>query len=157
MNNDNLVKIGFHVEDSLLGSHTETMFAEKLSENEYEIRNIPFGVFGVSWGDIVSATPAPDGLLMYDKTIKFSGHSTFRFKVFEDEKGDYTNSVIKRINALGCGTETSGVVENFVTIDVPSEVDPNMIGNLLAEEVKKNKDKFDFEEASVPSSYKSNK
>jgi hypothetical protein len=152
------VKIGFEIEDSSIGSSiasTETVWAKKVSDNQYEIRNIPFDAYGVSWGDIVSVKSAPDGLLMYDKILEHRGHSTFRFKVFEDKGSVYTTALIKKINNLGCGTETSGVIDNFAAIDVPPEVRPETVGDLLAEEARQ--EKLDFEEASIPNTYKSRK
>jgi hypothetical protein len=54
----------------------ESIWAEPVGDNKYKIANIPFFVSGLSYGDIVTATPVEDGLLAFDDIIEHSMHST---------------------------------------------------------------------------------
>src|SRR5262245_3626053 len=55
----------------------ETLWAQRVGDNEYEIDNIPFYVRGVSAGDIVSVSEK-EGALVFQSVLKDSGHSTIR-------------------------------------------------------------------------------
>jgi hypothetical protein len=142
-------------EDGYPDFATERMWAVKLPDNEFRIMNSPFYAYGISWGDIVEAKEVSEDVYEFIKVKKRGGWSTFRFVAEKDVSNGYLDNVIAALNSLGCGTETSGTAQNFVTISAPPDTDPGKVGDLLAEEMRKGL--IDFEEASIPNNYVSRK
>lgn len=51
---EDLSKVTFELEESDWHNHaTETMWAAKVADNVYSLRNVPFYVYGVSYGDAI--------------------------------------------------------------------------------------------------------
>jgi len=51
-----LVKVAFQLEpEACHGSGTETLWAERVDERRFRLRNVPFFVFGVAAGDVIFA------------------------------------------------------------------------------------------------------
>jgi len=63
-NAENLVKVFFDLsgdtEHEWHGSQAELVWAKPVGDGKFEILNSPFHAYGVSFEDIVSATPDPD-------------------------------------------------------------------------------------------------
>ncbi len=73
-----MVKITFALpEDNLLGSGSETLWAERIDDGKFKIANVPFLAMGVNWGDVVLAK-AEEGRLVFSEILIRGGHSTFR-------------------------------------------------------------------------------
>lgn len=116
----NLVKILFEYEQSLQAASTESMWATPTPDG-YQIDNIPFYAREVALGDVVSARPASDGALIFDRLVRPSGHSTVRLW-FAAEHQDQVQGVRDHLRTLGCASELSDL-PRLVAVDVPPEID----------------------------------
>lgn len=138
-----LTKITFPVDPKATsGPVTETLWAEVLGGGRYRLDNSPFYVYGVSYGDVVSAK-GKDGLLFTDVAER-GGHSTYRIFLSERMKNQKARKqLLKPLNSLGCTYEGTG--GRLVTIDVPPQADIDKVYDLLekgeAEKI------WEFEEA----------
>lgn len=93
----------------------------------FRLDNIPFYARGLAWGDIVSATPDPDGLLRYTGLVGASGHSTIRL-LFADVRA--VQGVRDELRAMGCDSELDLPV--LVAVDIPPDVPYPPIRDYLA-------------------------
>ena len=111
-----LVKVGIQTE-----GHVETLWAEPLGGGRYRLENSPFFAYGVSWLDVVEATPDSTGLAMMHRIVEKSGHRTIRVNFDRGAKVDpAAQLVLNGLNALGCTYE--GLSDRYVSIDVPAAV-----------------------------------
>src|SRR5262249_10856826 len=75
---EDLGKVMFELEKSDWHDHaTETMWAAKLADNVYSLRNVPFYVHGVSYSDAV-VTEKEKGKNLFRRVYERGGHSTYR-------------------------------------------------------------------------------
>ncbi len=74
---EELIKVLFELNEDWHGCSTETLWAEKVGEDQYRLDNTPFYVKGVSFGDIITAKEK-QGFLKYESVLKRGGHSTYR-------------------------------------------------------------------------------
>lgn len=95
----------------------EHLWVQVLGENEYLIDNSPFFVPGISVGDVVAAEREA-GLLVYDRLLRRSAHSTIRVILFDPA---LTDQVRLRLGDLGCATELSHI-PGLMAVDVPPDV-----------------------------------
>jgi hypothetical protein len=114
-------------EDGYPPSETETLWALVTEDGYYQLDNIPFFVRGIASGDVVAAHEE-DGMLVFDRIVRYSGHSTLRVVVF---KGTDVKSVRDELCSLGCETEGSHLPSLF-SVDVPPDVDLRAIQGFLA-------------------------
>ena len=128
-------------EDGYPPAGSERVWATR-NDNTFTIDNIPFFAQGVSLGDVVRANEV-NGELIYESTVSYSGHSTFRFIFFEQE---YLQQVRQELTAMGCSSEKSHL-ENLISVDVPPEVSMLEFREFLAKYVRE--EIIDFEEAAI--------
>lgn len=83
----------------------------------YRLDNIPFYARGFALGDLVSATPDPDGLLRCTGLVVASGHSTVRLWIAH---ADNVPSVRKTLRDMECNSELDHT--RLVAVDVPPNV-----------------------------------
>ena len=116
-----LVRVVFKLDKSDWHEHgTETMWAEPLGHDRYRLENIPFYVYGISYGDTVVAKMT-GGLLFFQNVSQNGGHSTYRIFLAQ---GITDNEFAKHWNALeslGCTYERA--TERLLAVDVPPEAD----------------------------------
>lgn len=114
--------------ESLLGSGTETMWAEDLGGDRYLLRNSPFYAFGVSFEDIVRGEFS-EGFIEFREVLERSGNSTFRLFLLNRRKLDAPDFVQAwaPLQALGCSFE-QGVV---LSVNVPPTTDIDAAWRLL--------------------------
>jgi hypothetical protein len=120
---------------------TESMWAEKLGDNLYALRNVPFYARGLSYDDRVQ-TEIRDELRQVVKVVDRGGHSTYRIFAAAGRHSPAVNTALERIHANGCGLEAAN--DKHVAIDIPPEVDVFSIYNLLDEAEKQGL--WEFEE-----------
>ena len=122
-NNFDRVKISFRLEKEENGfppATTETVWAKRISEDQYKIDNIPFYVRGISSGDIVSITNESGGLV-YDKLLTPSDNSTLRIIIMDkNEKEETESNLRKYFIKLGCVIE--GSQSGMFAVEVPVSV-----------------------------------
>jgi len=95
----------------------ESLWAQHLEDDLYEIRNAPFHAYGVNWGDIVRA-PADneDQIPEVREVVKASGNKTVR--VFFDSKLDQNEqgSILSSLQLLDLSWERCD--DHYVALDV---------------------------------------
>lgn len=133
-----LVKVIFDLSDDpeqrSHGSQAELVWAKPLGDGKFEILNSPFYASGVSFEDIVSATPDPDDgdwLFRFDKVTKSSGSTTVRIIFSKANWQDSESGLIKSLNDLGCFYEGSTEHDRLVALDIPEEADYAKVKRLL--------------------------
>lgn len=137
-NNFERFKINFRLKQDEHGyppTTTETIWAKKRSEKEYEIDNIPFYVRGISSGDIVSATNE-GGELVFDKLVSPSDNSTLRVIIMDKNRKEETGSNLRKyLIELGC--EIEGNQPGMFAVEVPKSVNlKSVIAYLVKGEAK---------------------
>jgi Domain of unknown function (DUF4265) len=143
--------------DGYPDASAERLWAKKIAPNQFQIQNIPFYIKGVSLKDIVEARNVSEDVYEFVKILKYSGHSTFRIFISGDvtDNDKVLQATVQRLNSMGCKTEGLNKDSTLTAIDVPPKTDINKIGQFLRDQYKLGL--LDFEEASVPDDYISQK
>jgi len=110
-----MVKVRFQLPS---GYETETVWADRVSPDQFRIENSPFFMNGVSFQDIVRAKEA-DGFFEFEEVVTRGGHSTYRIfmqgarTLQDDEFRHYWGP----ISALGATYENGN--GRYITVDIP--------------------------------------
>lgn len=131
MSSSHKVKVRFPLDPrEAEGFKTESLGAEKVGPDQYQIINSPFFAFGVSAGDIVAAQDL-DRILTFQKVVFRGGHSTYRIFLRDDRTIRDLDFLArwKAIAALGASYENAN--SRFVALDIPPEKDVAAIYKLL--------------------------
>lgn len=99
---------------------SESVWANPMSEEEYQIRNVPFYAMGVSHEDVVRADLEND-TLYFREVLRRGGHSTYRFFLVDGISEDQWKPYWQPLEAIGCSYE-QGTARLFA-VDVPSGTD----------------------------------
>lgn len=83
-------------------------------EEGYRIASVPFYVNEVAYGDIVCASPAPEGFLRYERVVERGGYSVYRLLLADDREAD---AVVDELVEMDCLVERDG---RFVALAVSS-------------------------------------
>src|SRR3954468_10899353 len=120
MNREGLVKIRILLPETDWHSYaSETLWTKPVGNNCYEIRNSPFFVDDLSYGDIIYAEIEDENdFPLFKFVTQRSGHSTYRIVLEEKSELKDFEYYINPLNELGCSTE--GFHERQFAIDVPS-------------------------------------
>ena len=118
---EKLSKVTFELEKSDWHEHaTETMWAARLADTVYSLRNVPFYVYGISYGDAV-VTQLLSGENLFCRVYERGGHSTYRiFLVGESSKQQFEEAW-EPLRKIGCLYERA--TDYLVAVDVPAETD----------------------------------
>lgn len=129
--NPALVKVIFELEPGAWhGSATETLWAERVDERRFRIRNVPFFVFGIAFEDVIFAN-AVEGIFKFEAVSIRGGHSTYRIIVKPDTSTESIQDKWKQLEQLGCTYEQgSGYLR---AIDVPPASDIHEVYKVLDE------------------------
>jgi hypothetical protein len=144
---DNLRKIRFLLDPKdWHGQASETLWAEPIARatlgSAFALSNTPFFVRGVSFMDIVRATPATGALeLEFAGAIEHSGHSTYMLLVSPVNGG--FDEWWAKLQSLGCTYEskrqrTSLGEKVLYAVDVPPSSDIYAVYHILKEGERKN-------------------
>ena len=104
-----LVKVGFR--DA--AGDVETLWAFDLGDGRYRLDSTPWFQYGVSYQDVVEASPEADGMLFFSRVVAKSGNCTVR--VHADD--GVSSELIERLVAIGCTYE--GASPKYIAFDVP--------------------------------------
>ena len=129
-----LTKIFFELDiDEWHGYGTESVWAERISDNRYRLCNTPFFAKGVSFEDIIFAKEEGE-VLVYKSTSIAAGHSTYRILMQTTlPESDFLDNWYP-LEEIGCSYESMNRGEKLLyAIDVPSKTDINGVYNLLEE------------------------
>jgi len=109
---------------------SETVWATPVGPDRYCLQATPFYAYGYSYLDVVEAKLPADGLPVVRRSIKESGHSTYRILLPEHVISTASFDEFWRpLEALGCTFEE--VSECYRSIDVPPEVESERCYQLL--------------------------
>lgn len=109
---------------------SETLWTKQVDINQYELRNSPFFVDDLSYGDIVYAEIEDENdFPIYKFVTQRSGNSTHRVVLEEKSTLKDFENYIKPLNELGCSTE--GFHERQFAVDVPNTTNISEAFNLL--------------------------
>jgi hypothetical protein len=137
-----LVKVVFRLESGAWhGSGTETLWAERVGERRFRLRNVPFFVFGVGVDDVISAREAGD-VLEFESVSIHAGHSTYRIIAGATIGPEQMNLRWQELEALGCTYEQGP--GRLRAVDVPPQADIHKVYVLL--EAGEREGIWDFEE-----------
>jgi hypothetical protein len=132
-----LVKLRFTIEEGI-----ETTWAELKGPGLYEVANVPYYVYDVSYGDLVSAEASDtERVYNFGRVHQRSGHSTYRLLQREAASRDQFQFGWKGLEALGCRYESTG---RLYAVDVPVAADIYRVYEYL--EAGEKKGLWDFEE-----------
>jgi Domain of unknown function (DUF4265) len=137
MKNETKIKLTYYDLEGNIA--IESVWAEREGEF-YRIKNSPFFAPNISYNDLVRVE-IDEGELYFDELIKPSGHSTIHIIIYEMSN---FNQIIMDIEKLNCSWEGSHL-DNYISVDVPSEVDYSKLKNYL--ENKSKEGKIGFKEA----------
>ncbi|MCG8920240.1 DUF4265 domain-containing protein [Actinokineospora sp. PR83] len=109
---------------------SELLWVEKTAVRaEFQVRNTPFYVKGIAWGDTIKARLDSERReIVFDGFVAESGHSTVRLVILDDEAWEAVEALLE---GRGCSWEvfSTGVLW---AVDVPPEVDyPSLRTDLL--------------------------
>jgi hypothetical protein len=99
------VKVAFQLDPGAWhGSGTETLWAERVGERQFRLRNVPFFVFGVGVDDVIFAREA-GGIFELESVSIHGGHSTYRIIAGATISSEQINSKWQELEELGCTYE----------------------------------------------------
>ena len=122
----------------------ETVWAERLEDGEFSLRNVPFYSYSLSFGDCFKCKEN-DGMLILDEITHRSGHSTYRVFLNEKITEDEFITEWKKFSTLKCSYERA--TQRLIAIDIPFDVNINDVYGLL--EKGESRGLWSFEEAHV--------
>ena len=139
------VIIYFHDLDDSISK--EIIWANKISDDIYEVDNIPFFSPNISYKDLIKVEK-DSGLLYFEELFKPSGHSTIQIVFFDKSKAE---GILKKLENFGCKWEG---FENklYYSVDIPPNMNYSKIKSFLDEAHKKGI--LDFKEACLSENHK---
>jgi len=117
------VKMVFFLgKDQWHGYETESVWAEKLSDNRCRIRNTPFYVKGVSFEDVVFFQEK-NGQLWFEATSIAAGHSTYRILLDASKLESGFKEYWRPLEELSCSYESADSGRTLLlAVDIPPSV-----------------------------------
>lgn len=139
---EKMVKITIPLpEDNLAGAATESVWAEPQADGTYRVRNVPFYAKGISYDDIVEATPK-EGVLAFERVVHHSGHSTYRIYASGGRTAPDVVALVETLKKMHCDIEPA--TDKLVGVDVLPEADIYRVYATLEEAERAGK--IDFQE-----------
>ena len=140
------VKVWLNLPEGWHGHGKEGLWCEEIGVDKYLLRNTPFYASGLSLNDEILANFNEQvNLIIFEKILKKSGHSTYRCMV-GPERSKALQKYIDKLNEMDCWYESAiiGELELFA-FDVPPHVDIELVYKVLDDGLKSGV--WDFEEA----------
>ena len=109
------------------GDQNELLWCKKLDDSKYQLKNLPFYAYDLSYDDVVVASVIKE-FLAAELVAERSGHSTYR--VFATN-ADMFFANWERFSKLGCTFEKA--TERLFAIDVPPQTDVHSVYQALEE------------------------
>ena len=121
---------------ALGGPHgeVETLWANIVGPDQYEIDNLPWYAYGISAGDVVEARPDGSGQLRVQRIVRKSGNRTIRIILALTPDRQYTfesQQVLAGLIERGCDFE--GANKILVAINIPPAIDLSAIASYLTD------------------------
>ena len=116
------VKVMFELEPSDWHDHaTESVWAIPLGDNKYQVQNVPFYAYDVSYDDTVIAEPNEEGQLIVQHVDQRGGHSTYRVILNPGTTDRDFERAWDKLEHLGSSYERA--TDRLIAVDVPPETD----------------------------------
>jgi hypothetical protein len=112
--------------------NVETLWADPVGPDLYQLDNLPFWAYSVSWRDVVEARLDADGILTLVRVVQKSGHRTVR--IILDPPADEapeSQAILDGVVALGASYE--GMNPGYLAINIPPDVALERIVDYLIE------------------------
>ena len=106
----------------------ETLWAEVLGAGRYCLANTPWYAYGISWRDVVEASPDADGQLQFLRVISKGGNRTVRIR----SEAPFTDEWLGKVEALGASYE--GANRCYIGVNIPAETELSVITSFLTAE-----------------------
>ena len=121
---------------ALEGPHgdVETLWANLVAPDHYEIDNLPWYAYRISAGDVVEARPDTSGQLRVQRIVRKSGNRTIRIILELTPDRQHTFESQRALAGLverGCDFE--GANKILVAINIPPAIDLSAIARYLAD------------------------
>lgn len=136
-----LEKVFFKLGDDWHGFSSESMWAEKISENQFKLRNVPYYAKNISLGDVV-AVQRTENQYFFNMVSKRSGHSTYRILINKEIDENLFKRYWEKLENIGCSYEQGK--NRLIAVDVPPETNIYEAYKLLEDGEKAGT--WDFEE-----------
>jgi len=131
INESNMVRIKIPLaEGNLAGAEAEWVWAQPLEDGTYEVKNVPFYAKGISCEDAVAAKPE-DGVLVFERVARHSGHSTYRIYANEGRTAPEVVALLGTLRDLHCDIEPA--TDKLVGVNVPPGADVYKVYETMAE------------------------
>ena len=118
---DGLIKITFMLEPSDWHTHaTESMWARPEGEDRLRLENIPFYVYGLSYGDVVRTVIEGEQRFFHDVYGR-GAHSTYRIFLTGETSEERFDEHWSTLRSLACTYERG--TDYLIAVDVPPEAD----------------------------------
>lgn len=109
---------------------TESVWAERLSENRFRILNSPFFVFGVSYEDVVEAEPEGE-IFRFVRVFQRSGRSTYRVILQGGRTIEGADFVERWRPFHECGCTYESANDKYIAVDMAPNTDVPFLYRLL--------------------------
>lgn len=139
------IRIFFRLEKEDSGyppDDVETLWAKPISNNLFQVDNIPFFIKGISDGDVVSVMPEA-GEKWFKSLEEASGHSTLRIMFYDESQVPEVRQVL---SSLGCDSEISHI-PSLIAVDVPPSVKLEEVLTFLEQGEKA--EQWEYQEAAI--------
>jgi hypothetical protein len=112
-------KVLFSVTDEAGDTMVETLWAQSLGDDRYELHNLPFYASGVSFQDIVHAPFSTEQKFpTFEKVLSKSGNRTIRIIMDPPvQPGNESDQLLQKLVEMGCGYE--GANRSLIVINIP--------------------------------------
>ncbi len=117
---EGLTKIRFDLQRQDAGISGETVWAERVGQDLYRLRNIPFHTFGFAFGDIVR-TAERDGWPTVVGLAQDGGNYAVRIMFAVDSESLQAQEVLRELRSVGCTFEMAS--GRLVAVDVPLDME----------------------------------
>jgi hypothetical protein len=131
-------KVFFELDENWHGHSTESVWAEKVTDNRFIIKNVPFYAKGIGYDDLVN-TVIKEGKNVFKSVYEGGGHSTYRI-ILSDTAS--FNEFWQPLEKIGCTYEKGE--GNLYAIDVPPKTDIYKVYSLL--QIGEDSNAWSFEE-----------
>lgn len=129
--NQELMKIRVGLpEDAWHKVEAEWLWAEKIEDSLYALRNVPYYAMGLSYDDRVKVENAGGTLSMLG-VVSRGGHSTYRIFAKRGHENAEVQALFTKLNNLHCDIEVA--TKKLIAVDVLPEADIHKVYAALKE------------------------
>jgi hypothetical protein len=121
------VKVKLTSDDGIV----ETLWAVRVGENRFELRNSPWFSYGISDGDVVEGVQYAPDMYEFTRVVEPSGNRTIRVILAADANADTDagKAVLAGLNGLGCNYENMN--NTMISVVVPPGVELGPVADFL--------------------------